>query len=191
MSMNKYGGVNDMPSGFTKTDLGKRIYNLWFGMLRRCYDTNQHERKRGKSYLGVTVCDRWLYLKNFVEDIQKLDGYFDWICSEDMSLDKDINSIGITKLYSPQTCCFVTQKENLQEMNRRCETVKIAQECAKAKYRLEKDGVVKEFDSEKSACEFLRVKQCSVAGAWRNKGTCKGWKVTRIGNSADMRGDKE
>ena len=52
-------------------------------------------------------------------------------------------------------------------MNRRCETANIAQECAKTKYRLEKDGVVKEFDSEKSACEFLGVKQCSVAGAWR------------------------
>ena len=75
-------------------------------------------------------------------------------------------------------------------MNRRCETVKIAQECAKTKYRLEKDGVVKEFDSEKSACEFLGVKQCSVAGAWRDKGTCKEWKVTRIGNRADMRGEE-
>jgi len=45
--MNKYGGVNDMPDGFTKTELGKRIYSLWFGMLRRCYDYKQHERKRG------------------------------------------------------------------------------------------------------------------------------------------------
>ena len=30
MSMNKYGGVNDMPDGFTRTPLGKRVYSLWF-----------------------------------------------------------------------------------------------------------------------------------------------------------------
>lgn len=46
MSMNKYGGVNDMPDGFTKTPLGKRVYALWFSMLRRCYDYKQLGRKK-------------------------------------------------------------------------------------------------------------------------------------------------
>lgn len=187
MSMNKYGGVNDMPDGFTKTELGKRIYTLWFGMLRRCYDYKQHERKRGKSYSDVIVCDRWFYLKNFVEDIQKLDGYDKWAESDTMSLDKDIYAQEVTKIYSPQTCCFVTNKENIQEMNHRCNTIEIAREHNKTIYLLFKGDEYKIFDTEKDACKFVGVRHCSVAGAWRDKVKCKGWNVVRIGNSADMR----
>ena len=186
MAMNKYGGVNDMPDGFTKTELGKRIYGLWFGMLRRCYDYKQHNRKRGKSYSDVIVCDRWFYLKNFVEDIQKLDGYDKWAESDTMSLDKDIYAQEVSKIYSPQTCCFVTDKENMQEMNNRCNTIEIAKEYSKTIYLLFKGDEYKVFNTEKDACKFLGVKQCSVAGAWRDKNKCKGWNVVRIGNRADM-----
>ena len=35
--MNKYGGISDI-------HCDKRIYNLWYQMLRRCYDTEQHIR---------------------------------------------------------------------------------------------------------------------------------------------------
>lgn len=191
MAMNKYGGVNDMPDGFTKTILGKRVYTLWFGMLRRCYDYQQHERKRGKSYANVVVCDRWFYLKNFYEDIQQLDGYKEWLEKDSMSLDKDIYAQEVTKIYSPRTCKFVSQTENLQEMNQRCNTVEIAQESAKTIYVLFKNDEYKIFGSEKEASEFLGVKQCSVAGAWRDKGKCKGWNIIRIGNRADMRGEEE
>jgi len=190
MAMNKYGGVNDMPDGFTKTKTGKRIYTLWFDMLRRCYDVNQHGRKRGKSYSKVIVCDRWFYLKNFVEDVQKLNGYEEWLASESMSLDKDIKAQEVTKIYSPQTCQFVTIKENIKEMNDRCNTIEIAHEAVKTIYVLFKDDEYKIFDSEKDACTFLGVKDCSVAGSWRDKCKCKGWNVIRIGNSADMRGEK-
>ena len=50
--MNKYGGINDMPN------CDKRVYVLWYQMIRRCYDTTQHERKKGKSYADCEVCDR-------------------------------------------------------------------------------------------------------------------------------------
>lgn len=190
MSMNKYGGVNDMPDGFTKTTLGKRIYTLWFGMLRRCYDMEQHKRGRGKTYSNVIVCERWHYLKNFVEDIQKLKGYDEWLKCDSMALDKDIKAQDVTRVYSPQTCQFVTAKENMQEMNSRCNTVEIAREYAKTTYVLFKGDEYKVFDTEKEACEFLGVRQCSVAGAWRDNGKCKGWNVIRIGNKADMREHK-
>ena len=191
MSMNKFGGVNDMPGGFTKTKIGKRIYALWFGMLRRCYDTTQHERKRGKSYSSVVVCDRWFYLKNFYEDIQKLEGYDYWVDSGNMSLDKDIYAQEVTKIYSPKTCKFVTDTENIQEMNERCNTIEKAREFTKSIYILFKGDEYHIFETEKDACNFLDVKQCSVAGAWRDKGKCKGWNVVRIGNGADMRGEEE
>lgn len=190
MSMNKYGGVNDMPNGYTKTEYGKRIYTLWFDMLRRCYDETQLARKRGKTYANVVVCDRWMYLRNFAEDISKLDGYDQWILkNSSMSLDKDISVQIATKVYSPTTCKFVTEKDNLKEMNERCRTIEIAREYTKTKYVLFKGDEYHVFNTEKEACAFLGVKQCSVAGAWRDKGKCKGWNVIRIGNGADMRGD--
>ncbi len=191
MAMNKYGGVNDMPNGYTKTEHGKRIYMLWFDMLRRCYDEKQLARKRGKSYADVIVCDRWLYLRNFAEDIAKLDGYDKWLLGNSMALDKDISVQVATKVYSPTTCKFVTVKENMREMNNRCKTIETAREFVKAKYVLFRDDEYHVFDMEKDACEFLGVKQCSVAGAWRDKGKCKGWNVIRIGNGADMRGDED
>lgn len=190
MAMNKYGGVNDMPDGFTKTEVGKRVYALWFGMLRRCYDYEQLGRKKGKSYSNVIVCDRWFYLKNFYEDIQKLEGYSHWLAYGSMSLDKDILAQEVTKIYSPRTCKFVTNTENLQEMNDRCNTVEIAREYLKTVYLLFKGDEWHLFDTEKDACNFLGVKQCSVAGAWRDKSKCKEWNVVRIGNNADMRGEQ-
>lgn len=191
--MNKYGGVNDMPGGWTKEDsLNKRIYMLWFGMLRRCYEATQLERKRGKTYSNVVVCDRWFYLRNFVEDIKKLDGYEEWAYGkESMALDKDLNAQEVTKIYSPQTCVFVTEKENLQEMNERCRTVVNAHEANRCVYVLFRDDEYRVFETEKDACDFLKVRQCSVAGAWRVKCKCKGWNVIRIGNGAKMDKRKE
>ena len=187
---NQFGGINDMPKGYTTTVEGKLIYALWYRILRRCYDTAQLQRNRGKSYANVKVCDRWFVLSNFAKDIKELPKYNEWLCNPTMQLDKDINSNG-DSIYSPDTCSFVSRLDNMREMNNRCQTVKIAQEASKTKYQLEKNNEVKIFNTEKDACIFLGVKQCSVAGAWRDKGTCKGWKVTRIGNSADMRGDEE
>ena len=47
--MNKYGGINDMPN------CDKRVYGLWYQMLRRCYDTTQHERKK-ESPMPIAKC---------------------------------------------------------------------------------------------------------------------------------------
>ena len=193
MSMNKYGGVNDMPEGWTKGNpLNKRIYMLWFGMLRRCYEVSQLGRKRGKTYANVVVCDRWFYLKNFVDDIQKLDGYDTWVQNkESMALDKDLKAQEVTKIYSPKTCSFIAERENLREMHERCNTITSAQEASKSIYVLFKNDEYRIFNTEKDACEYLNVKQCSVAGAWRDKCKCKGWNVVRVGNSADMRGEQD
>ena len=48
--MNKYGGIADI-------SCDKRIYNLWYQMLRRCYDAEQHKRTRGSSYSDCEVSD--------------------------------------------------------------------------------------------------------------------------------------
>lgn len=182
---NKYGGINDMPSGWVKDN--QRIYRLWFDMLRRCYDSKQLSRGKGKAYADCEVCDDWMLLSAFASDIKGLAGYNQWITTAGMVLDKDILGRG-EKEYNRKNCCFVPSSVNLAVMNmQNPDITHNAIESCKTQYALEKDGVRNIFNSEKEACAFLGVKQCSVAGAWRDRGTCRGYKVTRIGNGADMR----
>lgn len=85
-------------------DSGKLIdsYNIWYGMIRRCYDSKSHEYK--KTYIGCFVCDEWLYFSNFKK-------WFDENYIEGYALDKDILVHG-NKTYSPETCCFVPDEIN-------------------------------------------------------------------------------
>lgn len=48
-------------------------------------------------------------------------------------------------------------------------------------YILRKDEEQLEFSSEKDACEFLGVKQCSVASCCRRKRKCHGYTIERVG----------
>lgn len=89
----------------------EKYYNIWRGIIRRCYDPR---RKDYKSYggKGVAVSDRWHCFEYFLEDICKVDGYDEQMFLEGkIELDKDIKSHN-SKLYSLETCTFVTPKEN-------------------------------------------------------------------------------
>ena len=70
-----YGvGINDMPRGWARRN--KWNYNLylkWHAMIQRCYSEAYH--KKQPSYIGCTVCERWLIFSNFIEDFPKIDGY--------------------------------------------------------------------------------------------------------------------
>ena len=182
--MNKFGGINDLPS------CDKRIYNLWFQMLRRCYDTTQHERNRGKSYANCEVCERWKVLSCFAKDIKKLDGYGEWETKTGYCLDKDIKNPG-NKVYSKENCCFVPYTENIREISKRKPgNIQKLHEAKKVCYMLQRDGETMLFNSEKDACEYLGVVKCSVSSCFRKGSRCKGWRVTRIGN-AKMESDGE
>jgi hypothetical protein len=183
MAKNKYGGINDMPSGWTKTDENKRVYTLWFGMLRRCYDDGQLARSKGKAYADCSVCERWFFLSNFYADIQNLDGYAEWRTNGNMSIDKDIHSKG-NKIYSPDTCCFVPMSKNMAEMlDRNPNITSQAVKALKVKYVLTKGRERLEFDSEKEACEHVGVVKCSVASCYRGGYKCKGYDVFRVGRA--------
>lgn len=167
---NKYGGIND-----AKVD--KRVYGLWYQMLRRCYDREQMERRQGRMYSDCYVCDRWFRLSNFANDIKKLDGYTDWETKVGYCLDKDIRVPG-NKVYSPSTCIFVPYIENIREANKRTQSIKAAQETHKTVYYLEKEGVTLVFESESAACKYLGVKKCSVSSCRRRNRRCKGYTVS-------------
>lgn len=87
------------------------LYGRWQSMKQRCYNPNNRDyNKYGAK--GVTVCDEWK------DDFM---AYYTWCINngykETLFLDKDIksNQLGITPIYSPDTCTFVTAKRNSQE----------------------------------------------------------------------------
>jgi hypothetical protein len=92
----------------------RREYNAWYCMVRRCYYPKD---KSYKSYgaKGVRVCDRWLCLEYFLEDIQKLPNYKKFITTGEYNLDKDmkqINKLSSEIVYSPEVCQFIPRIQN-------------------------------------------------------------------------------
>lgn len=80
------------------------LYIVWVAMKNRCLkveDVSYHNY----GAIGVTICAEWI--SDFMS-------FYNWGISngweEGLQLDKDIKGNG--KLYSPETCCFVTRKEN-------------------------------------------------------------------------------
>ncbi|USK82631.1 hypothetical protein LHV56_12455 [Peribacillus frigoritolerans] len=90
-------------------------YKTWNHMLERCYNENFHAYPRyGGS--GVKVCDRWLHLKLFEEDVKKLPNHDLFVAEPSKySLDKDM--VGNKMIYSPETCTFANATD--QSRNRR------------------------------------------------------------------------
>lgn len=79
-----------------------KYYIHWRAMLERCYSSKKQEKC--PTYKGVTVCKEWHNFQNFAEWCVE---YF----KENQVLDKDILLKG-SKIYSPETCCFVPQEIN-------------------------------------------------------------------------------
>ena len=77
-------------------------YRTWKSMLARCYSTKLQERN--PTYVGCVVSDEWLTFSVFRA----------WMTTQDwkrMHLDKDL-LIESNKIYSPETCVFVSGAVN-------------------------------------------------------------------------------
>lgn len=173
MNTNKYGGYCDVEIADTK------IYRLWYGMLRRCYDKTQHARNRGKVYADCAVSEDWMIYSNFENDVKALPGFDLWYEGNDMQLDKDI--LGNGREYNRRNCCFVPRKVNMAYMNRQHPNItKNANDSHKVAYVLQKDGKTLVFESEKDACKYLGVVKCSVASCYRRGHKCKGYTIARM-----------
>ena len=107
-------GVNDTPRGWVKkTKENTKIIKLWYRLLERCY--RKEFQERCPTYIGCEMCDEWLTLSVFAEEIKLVDGYDKWLESKEMySLDKDILGNG-NKVYSLNTCTFIKQTDNAKE----------------------------------------------------------------------------
>lgn len=107
-----YGvGINDADYATSKCEQvnGKSkavwrcpFYVVWLSMMSRCYSEAYKTRK--PNYDGCYVAPEWLYFMTFRSWMLQQD----W---ENKHLDKDLLVKG-NKVYSAETCVFVTQKVN-------------------------------------------------------------------------------
>ena len=90
--------ISNTKHGFRKL----KIYSSWSCMMQRVNDVNSSKYKNYGGR-GIKVCDRWLDIKNFVEDM--LPSY-----QEGLSIDR-INNDGN---YEPNNCRWATRTTQLQ-----------------------------------------------------------------------------
>lgn len=94
------------------------LYGRWKSMMSRCYNTKDVSYPNYGAK-GITVCDRWYNFSNYVDDVILLEGYNEELVkTRKLQLDKDVINRE-AKIYSPETCKWVTQSENTKEMNKR------------------------------------------------------------------------
>ena len=106
--MGKLKGYNGRgPHKESENNKDTKEYVLWISILKRCSILKEQ-------YKNPEVSEEWLCFQNFAEDIKKLENYESWKNSTNYHLDKDILSKD-NRLYSKETCLFITQQENQDE----------------------------------------------------------------------------
>ncbi len=87
-----------------------RIYKVWCDMVSRC-NNNKCISYKYYGARGITVCERWLKVENFIEDMYPS-------FEDGLTLDRENNDLG----YSPDNCRWVLrniQSRNSRKLNRR------------------------------------------------------------------------
>lgn len=101
--------------GYASVKDDPKKYYRWQGMIQRCYSPN-NTGYHNYGGAGVTVCDRWLRYEYFLEDLSFIEGYNEELfLNGSLHLDKDLKQNHLPKeerVYSLETCCFLTKKEN-------------------------------------------------------------------------------
>ena len=119
-----YIGVGPHKSSYKTDGITRRnpLHILWSSMINRCYD--EKCLAYNPTYLGCTVCPVWLNFQTFCDSVVTLPGYTEWLAEKagtseiPYALDKDKLVTG-NKMYSPETCCFITIAENIALSNQR------------------------------------------------------------------------
>ncbi len=146
---------------------------LWKNMLYRVRDH--------KAYSDCSVCGRWEFLENFLEDIRKFTNYSKWLANpSDWSLDKDTIIKG-NKIYGAQYCCFILKTDNNKYENKpKCIKYNSKMYQCRSYRASHKDGTILTFNNQK---EFARTYGCDYRNVSRsiNKGgKTRGWSIIEI-----------
>ena len=80
-----------------------RLYNIWVGMKKRCYQPthNYYYRYGGR---GITICDEWLGENGYIN-------FKEWACSHGYKDNLTIERKDYDGNYCPENCCWVTMLE--------------------------------------------------------------------------------
>ena len=100
-------GVGTHGEGVFRKRTHKLLYRKWSDMLMRCY--SEKYLTKYPTYGGCSVCEEWLNFQVFAVWAQEN-------CVEGYELDKDIKVKG-NKIYSPETCLFVSKQDNMNQVN--------------------------------------------------------------------------
>lgn len=160
-------GINDMPYGWRKeSELNYRIYDCWKHMLERCYSKKYQEKF--PTYKGCYVCERWLRLSNFVEDISKIDNYELWINNPKkyIALDKDIKNNGNNKCYCLEQCMFVTNEKNVKQSNKTMDYNKIKKRIIQYDKNM---NIIKIWDGIREASRELNLDSSAITKCCKGK----------------------
>ena len=96
-------------------EIFSKIFILHKSMMSRCYNPNSssYDNYGGK---GITVDKSWHNLDDFIKTIDLVDGFdLNKILNGELQLDKDLKQIGKhsnEKIYSVETCSFITPSQN-------------------------------------------------------------------------------
>lgn len=116
-------GVGIIGNQYPVSNNGKSVreYEVWQGVLRRCFDESVYEYKKFRTYVDVACCKEWLYYPNFYEWLHNQPNFDKWSNGIGWTIDKDILFKG-NKVYSPETCCLVPQ--NVNKLFNKCDIVR-------------------------------------------------------------------
>ena len=129
-------------------------YATWKSMLMRCYSDKYH--LKSPSYIGCSVCDEWL-------DFQVFAKWFSVNYEDGKQLDKDIKIEG-NKIYSPDTCLFVSPFDNYEKAG------------AKTFNIISPDGIsVKVYNMRKFCRDNNLNRTCMNKVLWGTQKHHKGW----------------
>jgi hypothetical protein len=108
-------GVGMVGTKYPATINGKKTkeYASWSSMIARCHTKSiVNGENHFHRYEDVVVCDEWLLYENFYEWLHSQENFDKWILLDKGVIDKDI-LIKNNKIYSPETCCLVSQNINM------------------------------------------------------------------------------
>lgn len=136
-------GVGFLGEAKRSVNVDRKAYLVWRSMIYRCY--SECSLKTHPSYSGCSVDDRWHDFSNFLQwfNDNYIDGY---------ELDKDIKVKG-NKVYSPETCMFVSKKDNLSEKSKKVSLMHIV------------TGEIVHFKSIKDASNFTGINYATISRA--------------------------
>lgn len=87
----------------------KRIYNIYHGMINRCFNNNEHSYP-DYGGRGITVCDEWSGDSGF-------ENFYEWAVNNGYSEKLTIDRIDVNGNYEPSNCKWSTYEE--QSKNKR------------------------------------------------------------------------